>query len=227
VKKVDEDTPLEEEEVKPDRLLAFSDGVFAIAITLLVLNIHIPQINKDLWGALTGADQWKSYLSFLLSFFIIGVVWGNHHTMFSYIKRMNHTLLILNLLFLLDIVVLPFPAGLLALYIGTSEQQTAVSVYTGVWLFGAIIYNLLWWYASHNYRLIDRKLPPEAVSQITRRYLVGPPLSALSFALSFAWNGAPGLILCAVITLFYLVPTVAGRASVSRHMQKGEPGPGQ
>lgn len=76
-------------------------------------------------------EQWPTYLSFLLSFLIVGIVWGNHHTMFSYVKRSNHTLVVLNLLLLLSIVILPFVAALLALYLGTPEQQTAVLVYRG------------------------------------------------------------------------------------------------
>src|ERR1700730_16451236 len=100
----------QEEEIGTSRIEAFSDGVFAIALTLLVLSMHIPLPNElrqgDLWSAL--GSQWHTYLSFLLSFTIVGVVWGNHHTMFSYIKRANHLLVILNLLLMLVVVLLPF-----------------------------------------------------------------------------------------------------------------------
>ncbi len=119
-----------QQEIAPDRIIAFSDAVFAFAITLLILNIHVPlpqellSTKKSLFHTL--GEQWPTYLSFLLSFLIVGIVWGNHHTMFSYIKRSNHALIVLNFLLLLSIVVLPFVAALLALYIGTPEQQTAV-----------------------------------------------------------------------------------------------------
>lgn len=119
------------------RIEAFSDGVFAIAITLLILDIHVPLDpilpgEGTLWVLEELGKQWTNYLSFFLSFLIVGVVWGNHHTMFSYIKRSNHYLIILNLLLLLSIVVVAFTAALLGHYMGTAGQQAAVMVYSGV-----------------------------------------------------------------------------------------------
>lgn len=204
-----------QQEIAPNRVLAFSDGVFAFAITLLILNIHVPlpqellTTKKSLLDAL--GEQWPTYLSFLLSFLIVGIVWGNHHTMFSYIKRSNHALVVLNLLLLLSIVVLPFIAALLALYIGTPEQQTAVLIYSGVWAIGGFFYNMLWWYSSWDHRLLDKDLPLETVRRLTRRYLFGPLFYMLAFGLSFFWNGTLGLGLCILLALAYLLPTVADR----------------
>ena len=213
------DTPWQkmsvQQEISPDRMIAFSDGVFAFAITLLILNIHVPlpqelvTTKKTLLETLR--EQWPTYLSFLLSFLIVGIVWGNHHTMFSYIKRSNHSLVVLNLLLLLGIVVLPFVAALLALYIGTPEQQTAILVYSGVWAIGGIFYNLLWWYASWKHRLLDRNLPQQTVRRLTWRYLFGPLLYLLAFGVSFFWNGIVGLGLCMLLAIAYLLPTVADR----------------
>ena len=205
-----------QQEVETNRIEAFSDGVFAIAITLLILDIHvpsgpIPSGEGTTWLLGQLVHQWPNYLSFFLSFLIVGVVWGNHHTMFSYIKRSNHFLIILNLLLLLSVVVIAFTAALLGHYLGTAGQQAAVMVYSGVLVIGGIFYNLLWWYASQNYRLIDRMLPPEVVRRVTRRYVFGPILYTLAFALSFFWNGTPGLILCILLALIYLLPTVADR----------------
>ena len=194
------------------RIEAFSDGVFAIAITLLILDIHAP--SQPVAAGLEGTgqllrilgEQWPSYLSFFISFLIVGVVWGNHHTMFSYIKRSNHFLIVLNLLLLLNIVVLPFTAALLE-----NGQEGAVIIYSGWLVVGGIIYNALWWYASRNYRLIDKTLPSETVRRVSRRYVFGPLLYALAFALSFLWNGTPGLIFCLFLAILYLLPTVADR----------------
>jgi uncharacterized membrane protein len=207
-----------QQEITPDRLTAFSDGVFAFAITLLVLNLHVPlpqelSVKKSLFDALK--EQWPTYLSFILSFMIVGIVWGNHHTMFSYIKRSNHTLVVLNLLLLLSIVSLPSVAALLALYIGTPEQRTAVLVYSGVWAIGGIFYNLLWWYASWNHRLLDRNLPQRTVHRLTWRYVFGPLLYVLAFGLAFFWNGILGLGLCILLAIMYLLPTVADRVRSS------------
>lgn len=205
-----------QEEMGTNRIEAFSDGVFAIAITLLILDIHIPSQpippgEGTTWLLQQLGLQWPNYLSFSLSFLIVGVVWGNHHTTFSYIKRSNHFLIILNLLLLLSIVVVAFTAALLGHYIGTAGQQAAVMIYSGVLVIGGIFYNLLWWYASRNYHLIDRTLQPEVVRRVTRRYIFGPVLYALAFGLSFIWNGTPGLVLCILLAIIYLLPTVADR----------------
>lgn len=203
------------EEIGTGRIEAFSDGVFAIAITLLVLTIHVPQPgelkNTDLWVALISSQSSATYLSFLLSFIIVGVVWANHHTMFSYIKRSNHLLVVLNLLLMLVVVILPFSASLLALYLGKAGQQTAVTVYCGVLVTGGVIYNAPWLYASANHRLIEQNMDERTIRQVTRRYAAGPCLYGVAFILSFFWNGTPGLIACALLALGYLLPTVADR----------------
>lgn len=205
------------EEVGTNRIEAFSDGVFAIAITLLILDIRVPSrmvppgSDATLKVLEQLGEQWSNYLSFLLSFLIVGVTWGNHHTMFSYIKRTNHILIVLNLLLLLSIVVISFTAALLGHYIGKNGQQAAVLVYSGGLVIGGVFYNLLWWYASKNYRLIDRTLPWAVVRRVRRLYLIGPILYALAFGLSFFWNGTLGLILCILLAIFYLLPTVADR----------------
>ena len=209
----DEET--NQEILRPDRLLAFSDGVFAIAITLLVLDIHAPSAQEltrnghHLAEAL--GHQWPSYLSFLLSFLIVGVVWGNHHTMFSYIQRVNHLLVVLNLLLLLSVVVLPFSATVLADSLALPEQQTAVLLYSGILTVGGVFYNLVWWYASTNHLFLDTHLPTHVVRQLTRRYLLGPLLYGLAFSCSWVWNGTVGLGMCGLLALIYLLPTVADR----------------
>jgi uncharacterized membrane protein len=110
------------------RLEAFSDGVFAIAITLLVLNIRIPE-TPNLAQALRG--QWPSYLAYLLSFLTILNLWVNHHNIFHYISRTDHWFLFINGLLLLGVCVLPFPTALLAQYF-TTDPFTATLVYAGV-----------------------------------------------------------------------------------------------
>src|SRR5262249_7594264 len=117
------------------RIEMFSDGVFAIAITLLVLDLRVPLRseldNQSLWSAL--GDRWTNYLSFLISFFIVAVAWTNHRTMFSYIHRADHALVVLNTLLLLAVVVLPFCAALLTEYIDAPrERQAALLIYLGV-----------------------------------------------------------------------------------------------
>src|SRR5579864_8408932 len=101
------------------RLEAFSDGVFAVAITLLILNIQVPSVGASTRLAQALIASWPSYLSYVLSFVTVGITWINHHQMFKYITRTDHTLLFLNLLILMCITFIPFPTALLAQYIQT------------------------------------------------------------------------------------------------------------
>src|SRR5579875_3582714 len=105
------------EEMRPvgaERLLTLSDGVFAIAITLLVLSITVPKVDSGLWAALR--HQWPQYLSYVESFLIIGIIWAQHHQMFRHIERVDHTFLLINIVFLMWIASLPFPTELLGNY---------------------------------------------------------------------------------------------------------------
>ena len=208
-----------ERDVSSDRLKAFSDGVFAFAITLLVLTINIPQ-PQALHGSLLAAllSQKPSYLAYVLSFVIVGHTWLNHYTMFSYITRSNRALAILNLLLLMNIAVLPFPTALLALYVGSGQptnQQTAIALYSGILTIGAIFYNTVWQYALHHPRLLDANADPEAIKRLSRIYLVGPIFYGIAFLLSFVLDGIPGLALCIFLAIFFIVPGVAGRVRFS------------
>ena len=147
------------------RVEAFSDGVFAVAITLLVLNIHglpnpsNPIPDADLWNLLR--DQWPIYLAFVTSFATIGVMWINHHRLFTHIKRVDTNLFALNLLLLLVIVFIPFPTALLASYITHPEYHYAALLYSATDILLAISFNLLWRYASHKNRLLDENVDQE------------------------------------------------------------------
>src|SRR5215813_4514606 len=133
-------------ETETTRIEAFSDGMFAIAITLLILEVKVPAAEQ---GHLAEAllRQWPSYLAFCLSFFYIGIMWMNHHRMFTHIKRSNDTLLVLNLLLLLGVTAVPFPTAVLASRLGTSDQRAAAVFYNAVFLVIAFFFNILWRYA--------------------------------------------------------------------------------
>src|ERR1700694_891671 len=124
------------EEKETGRVEAFSDGVFAVAITLLILNIKIPGIDlpssklpndRDLWQALR--DEWPMLAAYATSFLTIGIMWLNHHRLYVQIKRTNTVLLLINLLLLLVIVFIPFPTALLAEYLVRPDLHTAAIVY--------------------------------------------------------------------------------------------------
>jgi uncharacterized membrane protein len=193
------------------RVEAFSDGVFAIAITLLILEIKIPKPSD---GALGNQllRQWPSYFAFLISFAFIGVMWINHHRLFTHIKRCNNTLMILNLLLLLGVTIVPFPTAVLATHIGFPDQRTAALLYNGVYVFIAIIFNLLWRYAvSRNHHLLGKEVDKENVGRISKQYAFGPLLYL--FCAALAWISVPASLGANVLlaTFFALPPSHASK----------------
>lgn len=194
------------DEKETGRVEAFSDGVFAIAITLLILDVHVP---RDLPETTTLGDallkQWPSYLAFLTSFALIGIMWINHHKLFTLIKRSDHLLLVFNTLLLVGATVVPFTTSLLAEYIGHSEQRVAAMVYMGNFFVIAIFFNLLWRYAAHGHRLLAQDVPEDEVRSINRAYTLGPPVYLLCFAIAyFSVPLALGMTIALVI--FYALP---------------------
>jgi len=119
-----------EDREETSRIEAFSDGVFAIAITLLVLTLQVPDVHGGLWHALL--DEWPQFAGYLTSFAIIGIMWVNHHSMFRMIVRSDRILLFLNLLLLLWTALLPFPTNLIARYLGDGGADAAVAEADGL-----------------------------------------------------------------------------------------------
>jgi uncharacterized membrane protein len=189
-----------------NRLEAFSDGVIAIAITLLVLNIHIPTgLPSDRSLTIALLDQWPTYLGFLASFATIGIMWINHHRLFSLIERVDNILLLLNMLLLLGIVFVPFPTGLVTAYIGQPGERTAVLVYTGTFVLIAIFYNLLWIYASRSGRLLNPDIDPEAVKAITRQYRIGPFFYLAAFLIAFV-SPTTAVLFTLLLAIYFALP---------------------
>jgi uncharacterized membrane protein len=195
-----------------DRLEAFSDGVLAIVITLLVLELHVPtpeeaETGRALWERL--GTGWPGFVGYLISFAIIGILWVNHHDIFRHIGRTDQRLILLNLLLLLGISVIPFTTALLAEHLGHGGERTAGIVYAGWFLVTALAYNLLWRYAASGNRLIDPQADQAAVEAVSRRFRLGPPGYALALLLSLVWTPA-GLAVLAALALLFLIPPVSG-----------------
>ena len=206
------------EEKETNRLEAFSDGVFAVAITLLVLNIKIPGLDslnnplpdKTLWRMLR--DEWPSLVAYITSFATIGIMWINHHRLFVHIKRTDTGLLLLNLLLLLIIVFIPVPTALLAEYVAyPTDRHVAAIIYSATNVVLAICFNLLWRYASYHNRFLGKNVDTRAVAAINRQYLFGPLLYLIAFGL--AWINAPAsIILNFILALYFAVPGRAPRS---------------
>ena len=198
------------------RIEAFSDAVFAIAITLLIIEIGVPHLDDEPPGttlpqALVGL--WPSYLAYVISFLQIGVIWANHHNRFRFIERSDHGLLFLNILFLMCVAFIPFPTALLAEYLeGTAgERETAGVIYAGTLAVTAVFFTLLWLYAATNRRLVDRGLDPSLLRAMTRRYLLGTVAYVLVFLLAFV-NVAASLALIVALALLFVLPEPGERA---------------
>jgi uncharacterized membrane protein len=184
------------------RLETFSDGVFAIAITLLILEIELPEGNglaARLW------DTWPSYMAYVLSFVTIGIMWANHHGIFRLIERVTHGLIVSNLLLLLMVGFIPFPTNVLAAQIRNGRaEQTAAVFYGGTFTVTAAFYLLLWLVAARGNRLIS-KGSEDAAAEVTRRYRYGVP-SYLVATLVALWSWPASIALNAAIAGFYLLP---------------------
>jgi uncharacterized membrane protein len=168
------------ESTETNRLEAFSDGVLAIAITLLILEIKVPTDLPEgtgLWSAL--ARQWPSYLALVTSFTTILIMWINHHRIFTHIWRTDTTLLLLNGGLLLGITILPFTTALVAEYLQKPDAEIAAIIYNGNFIFTAIFFNLLWGYASRKNRLLNPLADPAAVQALTGQYRYGIPAYVL------------------------------------------------
>ncbi len=194
------------DEKETGRVEAFSDGVFAIAITLLILDLHVP---RDLPATTTLGNallaQWPSYLAFITSFALIGIMWINHHKLFTLIKRSDHLLLVFNLLLLLGATAVPFITSLLAEYIGHNGQRVAAMIYMGNFFAIAVFFNLLWRYAARGRRLLGRDVTEAEVRSINRSYALGPPVYLL--CLVTAYFSVPiGLGMTIALVIFYALP---------------------
>lgn len=187
------------------RLVAFSDGVFAIAITLLILEIRVPEVEHGLLDAL--GDLWPSYLSYVLSFVVIGIIWAQHHALFQHIRRTDHTFLLINIGFLMWVAFLPFPTALLAAYLDNAdERQTAMAVYAATFVAGALLFNLVWRYAIRADRLIAADADRRVMLATTRSYTLGPLLYLLDFGLAFVSVTASIIVFLLIALIWAISP---------------------
>ncbi len=188
------------------RLEAFSDGVFAIAITLLILEVGVPHLsaNESLAAALR--ELWPSYFAYILSFITIGIMWANHHSQFRDIDRADHTLSVLNLLLLMCISFVPFTTAVLAAYMRDNDQALAATLaYGSNFTVLAVFWNVVWRYASHDRRLIDEHVSDARVRMRTRRNVFGPFMYGAGLPLAFVSTWAAIGLWCA-IGLYFLLP---------------------
>jgi uncharacterized membrane protein len=198
----------EAETKETGRIEAFSDGVFAIAITLLILEVGKPDENlsaAQLLGALIG--KWPDFAAYVVSFVTILIMWINHHALFRLIRRVDRPFMVLNGLLLLMITFVNYPTAVLAEQELLSDgQRVALAFYTGTFVVTAVLYNRTWWYAAHRGRLLLSGVERQ-VEQIDRQFVFGPLLYLVAFALGFVGPAPVGIILGfgmdAALALYY------------------------
>jgi uncharacterized membrane protein len=191
--------------VNSARLETFSDGVFAIAITLLVLELGVDAAAGDLGGQLL--DIWPSYFAYVTSFLTIGVIWVNHHSLFDLIDRVDRTLLFLNTLLLMVVAFTPFPTRLVAEFLrrSGSDEETAALTYGITFVVMAVAFQLLWRWMATGRRLIRAEVPQEAVDNISRSYAPGIAIYGGATLVALA-SPLASIALYLAIALFYALP---------------------
>ena len=168
-----------------DRIVNLSDGVFAITITLLVLDIRVPEIPENMVPSqLPGAllSLWPKYLGYILSFVGISAFWLIHHSIFRPIRSYDRILLYLNFLFLMVVAFVPFPTSLLGEY---GDHQLPVAIYAATLAVGRLLLTAIHWYSTRDDRLLDGPQDPATVRFFLIRGLTIPTIFLLSIGISF------------------------------------------
>ncbi|MDD2341319.1 MAG: TMEM175 family protein [Tolumonas sp.] len=186
-----------------NRLEAFSDGVMAIAITLLILEIKVPDTTTPLLQGLL--SLWPSYFAYSVSFIVIGAIWINHHVMFNLIARIDQKILLLNTLQLLFVSFLPFPTAVLAHALQTNmDESIAAAFYGGVLTIIGALKTIMWFYSVHK-KLLHHELSPREARKIGKTYFVGP-IGYLLATITAFFNPLISIVLFLSLSIFFLWP---------------------
>lgn len=172
----------------PTRLEAFSDGVFAIAITLLILEIKVPHAEHGLWPGL--AALWPSFVAFFMSFVVILIMWVSHHELMRMIERVNYPILFANGLLLLTVTFVPFPTAVLAEHLPTPEAGAAVAFYCATFAVNGLVWNLLFSTMVRS-GCLRADVDAATIRRVRRGYYLGLAVYLASGALAFVqpWLG--------------------------------------
>ena len=186
------------------RLEAFSDGVFAVAITLLALDLTVAGPAGT--GSLTDQlhEKWPAFLAYLISFFMIGIVWVNHHVLVRSIVKVDRTLLFLNLVLLLFVVLIPFATAIVAEYFSRHDwdTQVAMMLYGGVFLGMSIGFGTIFEWTLHGQR-VQQPLPPERHWPARVRFVGGGLVYVAAIVIAL-FNDVASFVLIAAVAVYYI-----------------------
>ncbi|SES19492.1 TMEM175 family protein [Pedobacter rhizosphaerae] len=194
-------------EKETGRIEAFSDGVFSIGVTLLVLELHIPELKNGENPTQLLQElqlQWPGYIAFIISFFSIFIIWVNHHKIFKQIYKRNTGLMFANGLILFLVSLVSYPSALLARFFLSDSRQLSVTIYTGLFVLINLAFNLLWEQASRDKRLLRPGISNKAIRQLRNNYLYGFPTYLAAFILSFFYPDF-ALVICVLLWIFWAV----------------------
>jgi uncharacterized membrane protein len=200
--------------VERGRVEAFSDGVFAVAITLLVLNLHVPTPRG---GSIVHQllAQWPEFAAYLISFMVIGIIWVNHHTLLNKLRSVDRVLLFLNLLLLLFVVFIPYPTAIVADYlkVGGWDAEVAVALYSAVMLGMSVAFSEMYLWAGKHDELLDEGVDPAEHRARFRQFAAGLPIYLVLIGVSFL---SPDLALAGhfAVAVFYVFDQTVARRSV-------------
>jgi len=193
------------------RLEAFSDGVFAIAATLLVLELHVPPVGSGPLFALLAA-QWPAYAGYVVSFLTIGIIWVNHHAMFALVRRVDRPLLFLNLVLLLFIAVIPFPTAVVGQWITDSQDAPVAAALLGVvFLSMGLAFGAIWLYAVGHHELALEGTDPTLARSAIPRFTIGNLAYLMGIGLAFV-SPLASLLLYGLVAVYYIFPTLPSTA---------------
>jgi uncharacterized membrane protein len=207
-----------------NRIEALTDGIFAVVMTILVLDISVPQISSHSTVAGTELlkklfDLWPKILSFAISFIILAIYWMAHHRQFHYIKHSNRALIWINIAFLMATCLLPFSTSLLGEYL---DQEIAILVYGGNSIIIASLLYVQWWYAttSRHGRLVDENLDPIIKTTSSRRLLFGIIVYLIAIGISFVYIQLSVFLFAIIIVPAFLPNKLMHRITSGRSQQK-------
>jgi uncharacterized membrane protein len=196
------------------RVEAFSDGVFAIAITLLVLTVAQPTTYRGLAHEL--ASQWPSLAAYIVSFAVIGIMWINHHSVFIHLESVDRGVLYLNLLLLMTIAFLPYPTGVLGQALAKGQgTRTAAVVYGAVMAINGYAWCALWFYASGHRRLLRADFPEEERATATLLFNAGAVVYTIAVGVAFL-NAYAFLAVQGLLAVYYALDPISRRADRQR-----------
>jgi len=195
------------------RLEAFSDGVFAVAITLLALDLTVAGPAGH--GSLTDQlhEKWPAFLAYLISFFMIGIVWVNHHVLVRSIVKVDRNLLFLNLVLLLFVVLIPFATATVADYFSRHDwdTQVAMMLYGGVFLGMSVGFGLIFEWTLHGQR-VSAPLPPDRHWPARVRFVSGGLVYVAAILIAL-FNDVASFVLIAAVAVYYIVERTPASAA--------------